>query len=36
MKVPMGSAFSGWNTYECGELSTMMLSSSGRPKQSRS
>lgn len=35
MKVPMGSALSGWNTYECGELSTMMTSARSRPRHSK-
>ena len=36
MKVPMGSAFSGWKMYECGELSTMMVCARSRPRHCRS
>ena len=32
MNVPMGSAFSGWNMYEWGELSTMMVWPRSRPR----
>jgi hypothetical protein len=33
MKDSQGMAFSGWNRYDAGELSTMMDPSMGRPRR---
>jgi len=36
MKLAMGSAFWGWNAYECGELSIMIICDMSRPRLVRS